>query len=304
MGTPEFAVPTLSALAAAGHEVTLVISQPDRPKGRGRKTVPPPVKVRAEVLGIPVYQPEKVKVQEAVVRITAERPDVIVVAAFGQILPKSILDIPPMGCLNVHAAILPKYRGAAPINWAIIRGETVTGVTIMKMDVGMDTGDMLLAGEEPIRPDDTAGALTGRLAALGAGLLIKALDELQAGRLAGVPQDPEGATYAPMLKKETGRVDWTKPAIEIERQVRGLDPWPGAYTSRVGETLKIWGARVADVSATGAPGEVIEAGPAGIRVLTGDGALLITEIQTDGGRRMDVRDYLAGHKVTAGERLG
>ena len=304
MGTPEFAVPSLSALAGAGHEVVLVITQPDRPKGRGKKMTPPPVKVRAEELGIPVFQPERIKRPEAVEEIVKAAPELIVVAAFGQILPKSVLDIPPMGCLNVHASILPKYRGAAPINWAIINGEAVTGVTIMRMDVGMDTGDMLLVAEEPIHPDDTAGSLTGRLSTLGAGLIVKAIEELAAGRLTGTKQDDDKATYAPLLKKDTGRIDWTKQAAGIERLIRGLDPWPGAYTTLGGETLKVWRASVYDaVPFNGEPGDVLETNKNGIKVMTGDGVLVLKELQGQGGRRMAAHEYLAGHRVEKGERL-
>lgn len=303
MGTPAFAVPSIEALARAGHDIALVVTQPDRPKGRGRKLEQPPVKVRANELGIPVFQPERIRKPEAVEAVAAARPDVIVVAAFGQILPKAVLDIPPKGCINIHASILPGYRGAAPINWAIIRGEQKTGVTIMKMDIGMDTGDMLMVEEEPIRPDDTAGTLTGRLSGLGAEMIVKALAELEAGRLKGIPQDNGKATYAPMLKKEMGLIDWSKPAAEIERLVRGLDPWPGAYTMRGGETLKVWSA-AAGAGRNSVPGEVAGAGREGITVCSGDGALVIKEVQAAGGRRMPVFEYLAGHKVTKGERLG
>jgi len=305
MGTPDFAVPVLSALVDAGHEVALVVTQPDKPKGRGRKLAPPPVKVKAEEYGIPVYQPERIKRPEAVEALSAARPDVIVVAAYGQILPKSVLDIPSMGCINVHASLLPKYRGAAPINWAIMNGETVTGVTIMRMDVGMDTGDMLMKKEETVRPDDTAGSLTERLSVLGAGLLIQALGEIGAGRIGPEKQNESEATYAPMLKKETGLVDWTKPADAIERQVRGLSPWPGAYTARLGETVKLWGAKVyGERIFEGEPGSVVDVNGNGIKVMTGDGVLVITELQAGSGRRMTVKDYLAGHKVARGERFG
>jgi methionyl-tRNA formyltransferase len=305
MGTPGFAVPSLEALAGAGHDITLVVTQPDRPSGRGRKLSPPPVKLKAAELGIDVYQPERVKRPEAVERLAAERPDVIVVAAFGQILPKSVLDIPPKGCLNVHASILPRYRGAAPINWAIIRGENMTGVTIMQMDVGMDTGGMLMLEEEHIRPDDTAGTLTERLAGLGAKMVVEALERLDKRGLQPVSQDESKATYAPMLKKEIGRINWGLTAAEIERLVRGLDPWPGAYTTYDGEQLRIWRASAGDTGDnTGEPGEVLKAGREGISVATGGGVLLIIELQGPGGRRMPARDYLAGHRIAVGERLG
>ena len=305
MGTPSFAVPTLAALHEAGHEVALVVTQPDKPKGRGMKLAPPPVKEKALELGLVVFQPERVKAPEAVEALANIAPDAIVVAAFGQILPKTVLDIPKSGCYNVHASLLPKYRGAAPINWAIINGEESTGVTIMKMDVGMDTGEMLLKEEEPILPDDTAGTLTERLAAMGARLMVKALKELEAGVLHGTPQDSGKATYASMLKKEMGRIDWTRPAVEIERLVRGLNPWPGAYTVVKGETLKIWKAAVkGEDESPATSGEVIDAGKDGILVACGPGALLIQELQPAGGRRMKASEYLAGHPIRPSERLG
>ena len=304
MGTPAFAAPVLSALVEAGHEVVLVVTQPDRPKGRGRKLSPPPVKDRAALLGLPVYQPERVKAPEAIETIAAARPDVMVVAAFGQILPKSLLDIPPKGCLNVHASVLPKLRGAAPINWAIINGDTNTGVTIMKMDVGMDTGDMLMVETETIAPDDTAGRLTTRLSAVGSRMIVEALASLEAGSLNPVKQDPVEATYAPLLKKETGLIDWSRPAADVDRLVRGLDPWPGAYTKLEGETLKVWRVEVTDADTSGLPGEVVESGKHGIAVVTGAGVARITELQLGGGRRMKAADYLTGHRVEVGTMLG
>ena len=304
MGTPAFAVPVLSALHEAGHEIVLVISQPDRPKGRGRKLEPTPVKQKALDLGLNVFQPDKIRKPEAIEAVAAARPELAVVAAFGQILPKAVLDIPTRGCLNTHASLLPAYRGAAPINWAIINGEAKTGVTIMQMDVGMDTGDMLLKAEEPILPDDTAGTLTERLSRVGAALIVKAIEELEAGRLTPVKQDPALATSAPLLKKEMGLVDWNRPAPDIERQMRGLDPWPGAYTSRGGEVLKLWKAGLASMDVDGEPGSVVDANRDGIFVNTGCGVLVIKELQGPGGRRMIASDYLAGHKISKGERLG
>lgn len=304
MGTPQFAVPALDALVAAGHEIALVVTQPDRPKGRGRKLTPSAVKLRAEVLGIPVYQPLKVRTPDAVETLTNAAPDIMVVAAFGQILPKTVLDIPRYGCLNIHASLLPKYRGAAPINWAIIRGEETTGVTIMQMDVGLDTGDMLLAEETPIGPEDTAGSLFARLAEMGGRLVVKAIDEIEKGGAVPVKQDGSIATLSPMLKKEMGAIDWSRPAVEIWRLVRGLDPWPGAFTARGGGTLRVWGAHVYNLGLYDAePGAVVDVNKTGIKVMTGDGVLVITEVQAEGGRRMSVSDYLAGHKVEKGERL-
>ena len=304
MGTPEFAVPVLSALHEAGHEIALVISQPDRPKGRGRKLEPTPVKQKALDLGLNVFQPDKIRKPEAIEAVAAIKPELAVVAAFGQILPKAVLDIPVRGCLNTHASLLPAYRGAAPINWAIINGEVKTGVTIMQMDVGMDTGDMLLKAEEPILPDDTAGTLTERLSKIGAALIVKAIEELEAGRLITVKQDPALATSAPLLKKELGLVDWGKSAPEIERLMRGLDPWPGAYTSRGPDVLKLWKAGVASMDGDGDPGSVADANREGIFVNTGCGVLVIKELQGTGGRRMTAPEYLAGHKILKGERLG
>ena len=302
MGTPPFAVPVLEALARAGHDVALVVCQPDKPKGRGRKVAKPPVKEKALELGLEVFQPEKLRGAEAAGRIAAAKPDAMVVAAYGKILPQDILDIPPRGCLNVHASLLPAYRGAAPINWAIINGESKTGITIMKMDAGMDTGDMLMREEAAILPDDTAESLTGRLSEMGARLIVKALEELEAGRLIGVRQDESLATMAPMLKKGMGRIDWAKPAAGIERLVRGFNPWPGAYTSRSGEMLKVW--RTESISGDGEPGVVIKADKNGIAVATGEGVLVIKKLQPQGGRVMKAAEYLAGHKFQPGEKLG
>ncbi len=327
MGTPGFAVPALDALVKAGHEIPLVVTQPDRPKGRSKKPVPPPVKELAESLNLPVFQPERVKKPEAIEKIRKCGPDALVVAAFGQILPKAILDIPRLGCFNIHASLLPAYRGAAPINRAIINGDERTGITIMLMDEGMDTGAILMAGEEPILPDDTAGTLTERLSRIGAGLIVKTLEEFGAGRLKPVPQDDTRATCAPILKKETGKIDWTKTARGIERMVRGLDPWPGAYTYRAGKMLRIWKAGVSPSPrpspikgegetslpsphsgrgwrTTPGEGEIISADKGGIVVAAGEGAVVIHELQPEGGRRMKASEYLAGHKISPGERLG
>ncbi len=310
MGTPAFAVPVLEALVRAGHDVALAVCQPDKPKGRGRKLAPPPVKEKALELGLEVFQPERLRDHEAAGRIAAAKPDVMVVAAYGKILPQNILDIPPKGCLNVHASLLPAYRGAAPINWAIINGETKTGITIMKMDAGMDTGDMLMTEEEPILADDTAGSLTARLSEAGARLIVKALEELEAGRLTAVKQDESKATMAPMLKKEMGRINWDRSAAEIERLVRGFDPWPGAFTTLRGETLKIWETEVTPPSVPplslrgGMGGVITSCSKAGIAVATGEGVLIIRELQPQGGRVMKAAEYLAGHKFQPGEKLG
>ncbi len=307
MGTPGFAVPALRALVKAGHEIPLVVTRPDRPKGRSKKPVPPPVKELAVSLGLPVFQPERVRTPEAMEEIRKRRPDALVVAAFGQILPGALLDVPRLGCFNVHASLLPAYRGAAPINWAIINGGDMTGITIMLMDEGMDTGAILTSEEEPILPEDTAGTLTERLSHIGAGLIVKALAEFEAGRIKPISQDGSRATYAPILKKETGKIDWSKSAREIERMVRGLDPWPGAYTYRAGRLLRIWKTGASPSprpSATRGEGEVISADKSGIVAAAGEGAVIIHELQPEGGRRMKASEYLAGHKISPGERLG
>jgi methionyl-tRNA formyltransferase len=300
MGTPAFAVPSLSVLAKS-ENVTLVVTNPDRPSGRGRALAPPPVKEEAQRLGLPVFQPEKAKHPDSVARIAAEKPDLIVVAAYGHILPKSVLDIPPCGCINVHASLLPRYRGAAPINWAVARGETVTGVTIMKMDVGMDTGPMLLVKEMPIADDDTAGTLYDRLSLLGAEALAEALEGLHGGTLKEKPQDDSLATYAPMLKKEHGEIDWSRTAVEVRNLVRGMTPWPSATTSHGGKTLKIVSASVR--GGRGEPGEVIDVGRDGMVVACGEGALALGLVQPEGGRAMSSVDYARGRRVKKGERL-
>lgn len=303
MGTPGFAVSSLAALAESV-DVTLVLCNPDRPAGRGRSMASPPVKEEAERRGIPVYQPEKARHPDAVARIAAEAPDLIVVVAYGHILPKSILDIPRIGCINVHASLLPKYRGAAPINWAVARGETVTGITIMRMDEGMDTGPMLHAREMPIGEEDTAETMFSKLSILGAEALREALSKLREGTLAETPQDPALATYAPMLKKEHGRIDWSRPAGEIRNLVRGMTPWPSAFALHAGKTLKVLSSGVAAGSgAVGDPGEIVAIGRDGISVACGNGVLRLQIVQPEGGKAMDAWAYAQGRRVTTGERL-
>jgi methionyl-tRNA formyltransferase len=303
MGTPRFAVPTLRALAAT-ERITLVLCNPDRPSGRGQAVIPPPVKEEAARLGIPVYQPEKARHPDSVARIASEAPELIVVAAYGHILPKSILDIPRFGCINVHASLLPRYRGAAPINWAVARGETVTGITIMRMDEGMDTGPMLHAREMRIGEEDNAGTLYEKLSVLGAEALVEALAMWRAGKLAGTPQDNGKATYAPMLSKEHGRIDWSKPAREIRNLVRGMVPWPAATASLGGKALKVIAAAVVPGDAPGgAPGEVVALDRAGIAVACGEGALRLTVVQPEGGRPMDAWSYAQGRRMSPGDRL-
>ncbi len=303
MGTPGFAVPSLASLAGVV-EVTLVLCNPDRPAGRGRSMASPPVKEEAVRRGIPVFQPEKARHPDAVARIAAEAPDLIVVAAYGHILPKSILDIPRLGCINVHASLLPRYRGAAPINWAVARGETVTGITIMRMDEGMDTGPMLYVREMPIGEDDTAETLFSKLSIVGAEALREALRKLREGTLDGTPQDAALATYAPMLKKEHGRIDWSRPAGEIRNLVRGMTPWPSAFALHAGKTLKVLSSAVAAESApAGEPGEFVAFGRDGISVACGEGVLRLRIVQPEGGKPMDAWAYAQGRRVATGERL-
>jgi methionyl-tRNA formyltransferase len=302
MGTPEFAVPSLKALIESGEQVIAVVCQPDNPKGRGLEVIPPPTKVLAEKHGIPVLQPQKIRTDEFFNKLEGLNPDLICVVAYGKILPKNILDLPPHGCINVHASLLPKYRGAAPINWAIIRGERVTGITTMKMDEGMDTGDMLLKKDMPIDDEDTGETLSGKLSEMGAEVLIETIRLLKEGRLNPIPQDHSQATYAPMLKKEDGNIDWKKPAEEIRNLIRGALPWPGAYTKLEGKLLKIYRARATKDS--GRPGEVIRSNSEILRVATGTGALDILEIQIEGGKRLQTEAFLRGRRIKEGTVLG
>ena len=302
MGTPEFALATFQGLLDFGLDVVAVYTQPDRPSGRGRKLTPPPVKVLAEARGIPVFQPAKLRAPEVVEELRKLAPELIVVVAYGQILPKSVLEIPRHGCINVHASLLPRYRGAAPINKAIVDGETETGITTMLMDAGLDTGEMLIKMETPIGPFETAGELHGRLALLGRAAIEETLRRLCAGTLRPQPQDDALSCYAPMLKKEDGRIDWSRSALEIHNQVRGLDPWPGAYTLLDGEVLKI--ARTApEEEGRGSPGEVLSTGPDGVRVACGTGVLRIGELQLPGKKRLSAADFLRGRPLVAGLRL-
>ena len=302
MGTPEFACPTLQTLIDRKEQLVAVFTQPDRPKGRGQKLQAPPVKELAERHGIPVYQPAKVRIPEVIEQIRALQPDLIVVVAFGQILPKALLEIPPYGCVNVHASLLPRYRGAAPLNWCIVNGEQETGVTTMLMDVGLDTGPMLLKRATPIAPDEGIGSLHDRMSQLGAELLAETLDGLQAGKIIPEPQNDEASCYAPLLKKEDGLLDWTRPAHELYNQIRGLAVWPGCYTVHNGEPLKIH--QVTPGTGNGVPGAVLSASPAGVEVACGAGSLVIRELQAAGSRRMDAASFLAGHPIPAGTRFG
>ncbi len=304
MGTPGFAVPSLRALLDAGAPILLVVTQPDRPRGRGRRVVSSPVKQLAQEKGLPVYQPEKVRSPEAVEHIAAQESACIVVVAYGQLLPTEILEMPPLGAVNVHASLLPKYRGSAPIHWALIRGEMETGVTTMLMDAGMDTGDILLQRKAVIQPEETAGSLHERLAEAGARVLVETLDLLKRGALEARAQDNSQATYAPMLAKEDGRVDWRQDAKRICCHIRGLDPWPGGFTYWQGKRLKIFGCRALPVSSTAEPGTVIAAADNGLQVAAGKGAVLIETLQLEGGRPLAVTDFLRGHQLQVEDKLG
>ena len=305
MGTPDFAVPSLRALLENGYEVVGVFCQPDRPKGRGHKLAACPVKELAVSAGIPVFQPERIKREEGVAMLKSCAPDLCVTAAFGQLLSQEILDIPPLGTINVHSSLLPRHRGSAPINWSIIQGDPVTGVTTMFTDKGMDTGDILLTRETPIGPAENAGELTDRLAVMGAELLIETIRALEAGTLTRIPQDHEAATYEPKMDKELGRIDWSKPAQELDWLVRGTTPWPGAFTTLGEQTIKIFELTVLDGAASGAPGEIIAAdAKQGLVVSCGDHDVVLTQIQMPGAKRMNAKDYLRGHTMETGVCLG
>lgn len=301
MGTPDFSVGTLRELVKAGHEVVGVVSQPDKPKGRGKSLMPTPVKEAALELGLPVYQPKKVRDPEFLEVLRELAPEVIVVVAFGQIIPQSILELPPYGCINVHASLLPKYRGAAPIQWAVIDGEPESGVTIMKMDTGLDTGDMITKVVVPIEKDETGGSLFDKLSEAGAKLLVDTLPSLVDGTAVYEKQPEESPTpYAAMIQKQLGNIDWKRPAVEIERLIRGLNPWPSAFTKLNGKTLKIWSAQVLNESekdAAAVPGTILSADAQGLCVKTGQGVLNITELQLEGKKRMDTPAFLRGYAV-------
>jgi methionyl-tRNA formyltransferase len=308
MGTPDFAVPSLEVLLLS-ERVVGVVTQPDRPKGRGQELALSPVKRLAQRAQVPILQPLKMKDPAFLDALRAWRPDLIVVAAFGRILPKVILDLPPKGCINVHASLLPKYRGAGPIQWAIINGESMTGITTMLMDEGMDTGAILLQEPVPIALEDTAGSLSSTLAQVGGRLLMETLRRLKDGTLTPLPQDSTQATAAPLLTKEEGLIDWTLPAAAIANRVRGLSPWPGAYTYADGDRWIIWKAAVetpesAQKGRTDAPGTILEVGKDRLVVKTGTEPLGITEFQPANSRRMTIAQYLAGHQLGPGLCLG
>jgi methionyl-tRNA formyltransferase len=304
LGTPSFAVPTLERIVQAGHRVLAVFTQPDRPKGRGGQLSASPVKVSALQLALPVHQPERIRRPEPVEQLKQMQPDAMVVVGYGQIIPQSIIDIPRHGIINVHGSLLPKYRGAAPIQWAIANGETTTGVTTMRIDAGLDTGDMLLKWETSIGPEENALELGQRMAQAGADLLVQTLAEVETGTLRAEPQDNSQASLAPILKKEDGRVDWNWPARKIFDRARGFLPWPGAYSYFRGQLFHVWKARVADENGDGTPGRLM---PQKKRLLVSSGegtALELLEVQVEGRKRMPAEAFVNGHRLDENEILG
>lgn len=304
MGTPDFSVMALESLVNAGHEVAAVVTQPDKPKGRSGKMQYTPVKEKAVSLNIPVYQPERVKEPEFFEVIKEINPDVIVVIAFGQILPQTILDYPKYGCINIHASLLPKYRGAAPIQWSVIDGEKETGVTTMQMDAGLDTGDMIDRIVVPINEKETGGSLHDKLMEAGSKLILETLEKVENGTAVFTKQNNEESNYAQMLTKQLGDLDFEKSALELERLIRGLNPWPSAYTRINGKNLKIWEADVVEGDNTIEPGVVYEVTKDSFKVATADGALQINELQLEGKKRMCVSDFLRGYQLENGTKLG
>ena len=303
MGTPDFASAILKTLIEGPDEVVAVVTQPDRARGRGKKLTPPPAKVLAESFGIPVLQPTKIKTEEFRIGMLSYQPDLIVVAAYGRILPKTLLELAPLGCINVHGSLLPRYRGAAPIQWSVINGDTETGVTIIQMNEGMDTGDIVLKAKIDMSPDETAGSLFDRLAALGSATLLKAIKGLQEGTIIPVPQNHDVATVAPMLKKEDGLIDWQKDAKEIECLIRGLDPWPTAYCFLDSKRLRLFRPEVLHKESNARPGTVLQADKRGISISCGNNTLLIKEIQPEGKKRMTVESFICGHPIAPGTLL-
>ncbi len=305
-GTPDFAAAALAALYEAGHEIQAVITMPDKPKGRKGEPVPPPVKEEALKHGTPVMQPLSLKDDTVFEDIKSYGPDAIIVTAYGRILPERILKLPKYGCINEHASLLPAYRGAGPIQWAVLDGCDRTGVTIMQMDAGLDTGDILAFCETPIEKDETTGSLFGKLAEQGAGLLVRTLEEIENGTLKkGVPQPEESPTgYARMITKADGRIDWNRSAAELERFVRGMDPWPASYTKLNGKTLKIWKTEVREGETGASPGTVVRSEKDRLEVQTGSGILVLKEVQLEGKKRMDCGSFLRGNAVKEGTVLG
>lgn len=300
MGTPDFSVGILEEIIRAGHEVALVVTQPDKPKGRGNAMQFPPVKECAVEHGLEIFQPKKIREPENAEILKKYNADIFIVAAFGQILPKEILDMPKYGCVNVHASLLPKYRGAAPIQWAVINGDEITGVTIMKMDIGIDTGDMIAKREVRLAADETGGSLFDKLADVGAKLCVEAMDMIESGKAVYTPQRSEAATHTRMIGKELGNIDWTTSAVEIERLIRGLNPWPSAYTKLDGRTLKIWKAEVASDATEYEPGCICKVSKDEMLVQTGQGILSLKEVQLEGKKRMSIDAFLCGYQVEEG----
>ena len=315
MGTPDFSVPALKALVEAGHQVIAVVTQPDKPKGRGKEVQMTPVKIQAMEYGIPVYQPAKVREASFVEVLQGMEADVYVVIAFGQLLPKAVLELPKYGCINIHASLLPKYRGAAPIQWCVIDGERETGITTMMIEVGLDTGDMLEKTVIPIEEKETGGSLHDKLSLAGGALILSTLKKLEEGTLVRTPQTDEGTCYAKMLTKSLGDIDWNQSAVSIERLIRGLNPWPSAYTLWNGKTIKIWSADVttgreaaAFLSESGVPSEtgitpgtVVCSDKHSLVVCTGDGLLSVRELQMEGKKRMDTPAFLRGYPIPEGD---
>ena len=304
MGTPDIAVGCLQKIIDEKHDIIGVVTQPDKPVGRGKKMGMPPVKELALKYDLPVYQPIKARDEEFVNILKDLNPDLIVVVAFGQILPKSILDIPKFGCVNVHVSLLPKYRGAAPINWVIINGEDKTGVTTMYMDEGLDTGDMILTSEFELNDEITAGELHDIMKEEGAKVLKETIDLIEKGEAPRIPQNHEEFTYAPMMNKTLGQIDFSKSAKDIHNLVRGVNPWPSAYTTYKGQTMKIWKTKVLSESSDKAPGTILKVDKEGIRVSTKDNVILISEIQMPGKKRVLVEEYIKGNSIETNEILG
>lgn len=304
MGTPDFSVGALEALVKAGHEVTAVVTQPDRQKGRSLEMSFSPVKECALRYELPVFQPEKIKTAEAVEVLRGYEADIFVVAAFGQILSKEILEMPKYGCINIHASLLPKYRGAAPIQWAILNGDAVTGVTIMQMNEGLDTGDILTTKEVEISAEETGESLFDKLAIAGAELLIETLPEIEKGTLTPIKQEEEKASHVRMLTKEMGKIDWEKEAIVLERLVRGMNSWPSAYCRLRNKNMKVWRAAVLEEDTDARPGEIVNVSKDALYIQTGKGQLVLQEVQLESKKRMPVKDFLIGYQLEAGEILG
>lgn len=304
MGTPDFAAATLKALIDGPDEVVAVVTQPDRAKGRGKKVSPPPTKVLAEAADIPVLQPVKIKTEEFRNGLLSYQPDLLVVTAYGRILPNSLLELSPLGCINVHGSLLPKYRGAAPIQWSVIKGEKEAGVTIIQMDAGMDTGDMLLKNKLELEPNETAGSLYEKLAVLGSDALLKAIKGLKEGTIIPVSQDHSLATEAPMLRKNDGNIDWQKDAREIECLIKGLDPWPTAFCFLDNKRLRFFKPEVIHQDSDFPPGTVLYADKRGLLVACGNNSLLIKEIQPEGKKRMAMEAFVCGHPINSGTLLG